>query len=896
MDEEEIEKILMMNHTKNIAILIEMIKVWTKRNILTIVLLAIFTNGFTQENYERIDISGKWKFQTGDSPEYSKPEFDDQNWKSIQVGKNWASEGYKNYEGSAFYRRSLVIPSSFKKANALFGNRLKLSLGPIYNTGVIWFNGTEIGQNTDGKYSIPFELVNWNKTNQITVKVNGAGGGGGLFEGDYEIVPFEALSDLVLIQSDNILADYSQANLKLSKTVNFKFLSSFSKLPAQFRVKIFNTQTGEVIHDKTNDIAIGAESDSSFTYSLQLNNPGFYKANYSLYSKMLKDTLSSNVLLTYKLGNHSNPHAVKPIVNNKIPGKVGSFDLSKIQLNGYLGDRIEANVTERLLKIDERGILEGFYNRPGTQTWVGEYPGKYLHAASRAWRYSGNIQLKTQMDRIVDILIASQEKDGYLGTYAPQYYWTAWDVWAHKYDLLGLLSYYSVTGHQPALDASIKIGNLMCKTFGKAPGQLNIEEHGKNVGMASCSILEPMIELYRFTGNQKYLDFCQYILEAYDHPKGPKIISNLNTIGKVNQIANAKAYEMMSNFTGIVKLYQLTGESKLFSAMETAWNDIVPNRLYITGTCSKSEYFQDYFVLPAENDDYMGEGCVTTTWIQYNQAMYNLTGEAKYIDEIEKTIYNHLLAAENPTTGCVSYYTALQGKKPYRCTIHAHCCLASIPRGIAAIPELAYTKSVNNGCYINIYASGSFSDSLKTTDGKLVQVKVSIDSEYPANGNAKIKVSASKPAGFTVALRVPVWCKNYIAKIESQEYKGIPGEYLELKREWKENSKIEISMDLNIQELDGGKSYPGFVAIRTGPQILAFDQALNPEITNPDQLEIENIGIMKLTKSDLPVNWFGAEVYRLDASYNNKPVSIKLVPFAEAGQTGGEVRVWIKKK
>ena len=868
----------------------------TKQNILTIFLLVIFTNGFSQANSEKIKLSGNWKFQTGDSPEYSKPEFDDQNWKSIQVGKNWTSQGYPDYEGSAFYRRNVVIPTSLNKANAYFGNRLKLSLGKIYNTGVIWFNGTEIGHNTDGKYSIPLELIKWDKSNLIAVKVHGAGGGGGLFEGDYEIVPFEKLSDLILIQSDNTLADCTQANFKLSKTVNFKFLSSFSKLSAQFKLKIFNTQTGEVIQEKTNDIVIGADSDSSFNYSLQITNPGFYKANYSLYSKFLKDTISTNVLLTYKLSDHSNPHTVKPVVNNKIPGKVVSFDLSKIHLTGYLGDRVEANVTERLLKIDEKGILEGFYNRPGTQTWVGEYPGKYLHAASRTWRNSGNIQLKTQMDRIVDILIASQDKDGYLGTYAPQNYWTAWDVWAHKYDLLGLLSYYSVTGYKPALETSVKVGNLMCKTFGNAPGQLNIEEHGEHVGMASCSILEPMTELYRFTGDQKYLDFCAYIVEAYDHPKGPKIITTLNTIGKVNQTANAKAYEMMSNFTGIIKLYQLTGDAKLLSAMEIAWKDIVANRLYITGTCSKGEHFQDDSVLPAENSDNMGEGCVSTTWLQYNQALYNLTGEAKYIDEIEKTIYNHLLAAENPTTGCVSYYTALQGKKPYRCTINGHCCLASIPRGIAAIPELAYTKSAINGCNINIYSSGNFTDSLKTTDGKSVPVKLSITSDFPLSGKAKISVSSSKPNNFSINLRVPAWSKNYTAKIEGQESKGIPGEYLELKRTWIENSTIEISMDLNIHELDGGKSYPGFAAIKTGPQILAFDQALNPEITNPDQLEIENIDIKLLPKTELPANWFGSEVYRLNASYNNKPVVLKLVPFAEAGQSGGEVRVWMMKK
>ena len=202
-----------------------------------------------------------------------------------------------------------------------------------------------------------------------------------------------------------------------------------------------------------------------------------------------------------------------------------------------------------------------------------------------------------------------------------------------------------------------------------------------------------MTELYRYTGDKKYLDFCYYILKAYDYKNGPKIISTLTTIGKVDETADGKAYEMMSNLIGIVKLYQLTGDEKLLKAAENAWKDISTYKLYITGTASKEEVFQEDFVLPAGNDVNMGEGCVTTTWLQFSQALYYLTGESKYIDEIEKTIYNHLLAAENPQTGCVSYYTALQGKKPYRCTINAHCCLASVPRGIAAIPELAYTKN-----------------------------------------------------------------------------------------------------------------------------------------------------------------------------------------------------------
>jgi len=861
--------------------------------------ICFLAGGCVQITHETIDISDGWKMKVGDNLEYVKPSFNDSDWKAIQVGRNWETEGYADYDGIAFYRRKVVIPSSFKRANQMNINVLQLSLGKIDDADIVYFNGKEIGK-TNGweiqrEYAVPFEIINWDTENLISIRVQDTGGGGGFYQGPYQIAAFDKISNLVEITLDNILTECSKENFELSKTLYFHVNGLLEKLPSQLSINIYNSANGDIVFEKNYSLNIGSKSDSSFTYSVKLKNPGFYRAKYSLNSALLRDTLTSNTLLTYTMGDHSNEHIVKPIISNKIPGQAIPFDLHLIHLSGYLGDRLNANIDERLLKIDEKGILECFYNRPGSQTWVGEYAGKYLHAAARVWRNSGNSQLKKQMDRIVDILISCQLEDGYLGTYLPSRYWTDWDIWAHKYDLLGLLSYYEVTGYQPALQTSVKIGDLMCKTFGNNPGQLNIEETGGHVGMASCSILEPMTELYRFTGDKKYLDFCNYIIEAYDHPNGPKIITTLNETGKVNKTANGKAYEMMSNLTGIVKLYQLTGDPKLLSAVEKAWIDISVNRLYITGTSSKGEMFQDDFVFPADNSVHMGEGCVSTTWLQFSQAMYNLKGESKYIDEIEKTICNHLLAAENPQTGCVSYYTALQGVKPYRCTIMGHCCLASVPRGIAAIPELVFTKSTLSGCNINIYSTGEFNDSLKTAEGQLVDVKLSMSSNFPELGLAEITLALDKQASFNIALRVPVWCKNFIAKVDGAKYKGIPGQYLNLSRNWKRNAIIQISFDLNVQELDGGMSYPGFVAIKSGTQVLAYDQALNPEITDVDKIEIGKMDIHLLQKTELPEFWVGSQVYGLNAICNKKPVFLKLVPFADAGQSGGEVRVWMKK-
>ena len=166
--------------------------------------------------------------------------------------------------------------------------------------------------------------------------------------------------------------------------------------------------------------------------------------------------------------------------------------------------------------------------------------------------------------------------------------------------------------------------------------------------MAATSVLDPMVELYKYTGNKKYLDFCYYILSAWEQKDGPKIMSTLLTIGKVNKVANGKAYEMLSNLVGLIKLYRVTGDAKFLQPVLNAWQDIVTNRLYITGTASSFEVFHDDDVLPATEKDDMGEGCVTVTWIQLNQNLLDITGSLKYEEQIEKSIYNQLLGAENP--------------------------------------------------------------------------------------------------------------------------------------------------------------------------------------------------------------------------------------------------------
>src|SRR5437762_2260017 len=142
-----------------------------------------------------------------------------------------------------------------------------------------------------------------------------------------------------------------------------------------------------------------------------------------------------------------------------------------MHLTGWIGSRIEANESNRLVKLDPARLLEGYRKRPGRQSWDGEHVGKWLHAATLAWVNTGDPALRQALDITVAELTQCQLPDGYLGTYAEAQRWTEWDVWAHKYNLLGLITYMRCTGNLGPLPACRRMADLLCRTFGDGPGQ-----------------------------------------------------------------------------------------------------------------------------------------------------------------------------------------------------------------------------------------------------------------------------------------------------------------------------------------------------------------------------------------------------------------------------------------
>ena len=473
-----------------------------------------------------------------------------------------------------------------------------------------------------------------------------------------------------------------------------------------------------------------------------------------------------------------------------------------IHVDGWLGARIDANEEHRLLVVDTEPLLAGYRHRPGSHPWIGEHVGKWMHAATLAWAYSGDPQLRAKLDRVAAELIHCQEADGYLGTYRPEQRFglfpgADWDVWSHKYNLIGLLTHYQYTGDPAALAACRKMGDLLVATF---PAKRSILGAGTHMGMAATSVLEPVVLLYRATGDPRYLKFARYIVQSWDEPGGPKIAATLLTSGRVDKTANGKAYEMLSNLVGLCELARATGDRQFLRAASNAWQDIAKNRLYLTGSASSFETFHGDHDLPNGMDKNLCETCVTVTWIQLNLELLRLTGDAKFGDELERSLYNHLAAAQHPRGDDWCYYTPLEGRKPYDKGIT--CCHSSGPRGMALAPQAAYLRGHDRNGDVLVVSTFETSRATVLLGGQ--QVTVEQASGFPRQGHSIIALRTAGPAAFAVKVRVPSWATPAVVQVGEAKYTTDAAGWLVVpSRTWKSRDKIDVAFHLGTKLLKG---------------------------------------------------------------------------------------------
>ncbi len=434
-------------------------------------------------------------------------------------------------------------------------------------------------------------------------------------------------------------------------------------------------------------------------------------------------------------------------------------------------------------------FVDLFRSQPdGLKGWRGEFWGKMMRGAALVCEYTQDDELYEVLTNTVRDLLTVAEPDGRVSSYTRENEFNGWDIWSRKYVLLGC-QYYMEICKDEEFKKEILTFICGCADYiidhigGK--GQPSVTEASQAwYGVNSSSVLEPMVRLYKLTGEQKYLDFATYIIE-----EGGARGINIFELAYENklypyQYGVSKAYEQTSCFEGLLEYYKITGIEKYKTAVINYARAVLDSEASIIGSCGVTHELFDHTRTRQTHryDGVMQETCVTVTWMKFCARLLELTGESIYADAMEQSFYNAYLGALNTqhkecakvasvlarqnVTDFISTYMPLDsyspltpGKRGKRVGglqnlpdgSYYGCCASIGAAGVGIFLKTAVTTD-EEGIVLNFFEEGEV-----TLDHKGIAVTLSLETRYPADGKVRIRVQADRPIDFTLKVRNPGW-------------------------------------------------------------------------------------------------------------------------------------------
>ena len=512
-----------------------------------------------------------------------------------------------------------------------------------------------------------------------------------------------------------------------------------------------------------------------------------------------------------------------------------------IAINGTMDEKVRF-VLEKQLKNrkDWQNAVEAFTTREDSEKgrWRGEYFGKQMRGAVLVYTYTHDEELYAILtDTVVDLL-SCQDEFGRFSTYNINEEFRCWDIWCRKYVLVGFLYYCKICKNEglkaQIISACKKHLDYIVQKIGCGEGQIDITATSNFWGCVnSCTILEPTVEMYKLTGEKRYLDFSEYIISTGGCSDCNLVQLALEDERYPYQYPVTKAYEMMSFYEGLLAYYEVTGEKKYFDATVRFMDLVESSDITIIG-CSgcTHELFDNSSVRQTEYSALiMQETCVTVTWMRVNRRLFDLTGEAKYIDRLERSGYNALYGSLNTemnqqyceeTQGYVeakafdSYSPlfmntrgrGIGGFNEFASGGYNGCCIAIGACGIALMPLSAVIQK-DDKVYLNILCSGSVW--VKDKTGKAVCL--TLESAYPADGIGKITVN--QDCSLALYIRKPAWCENMAVQGATLE-----GNYFIIDKTYHIGESVTIKIEIGVKT----HSLNGKIAFTYGALTLASDE------------------------------------------------------------------------
>lgn len=583
----------------------------------------------------------------------------------------------------------------------------------------------------------------------------------------------------------------------------------------------------------------------------------------------------------------------------------GAFSgVADVKLHGYVGRRIDQCIEQRVMGQNADELIAPFRAQQETQgRWASEFWGKWVQGAMSAYCYNRDPALLAKIRDAQQKLRACQLPGGFIGDYTPEKETTGWDIWGRKYTLLGLVKWYRLTGDKAALKAACRLLDYTLTQVG--PQGKPIYECGYYKGMPPMSILEPVVFMYEETKNERYLDFAKYIAEASESADGPQLIRKADVPVAFRfplqpgdtwwSIENGqKGYEMMSCYVGLLELYKVTGETAYMQAAEKTWQHISEEEINVAGGACSLECWYEGRKLQTHPALHTMETCVTFTWMQFCERLLEMTGNPKYADQIELTMYNALMAAMKWDGSQIVKYVPLEGFRregEHQCDVRINCCNANGPRAFAMIPRVAYRTPSVARLDINLFIPSEATVKLGKRSIRLRQ-----ETSYPEEGVVAISVMPDKPVQADIALRIPAWSKQAEVAVNGEKIEAKSGTYCVISREWKAGDEIRLTLDITARMVTQDHQ----AAIVRGPVVLARDTRFRDGFVDECMILPNKDGVVELTRVQSPEKmWMAFTMPVVRGYYYDQAQDravVHLCDFASAGNTWDEserYRTWI---
>jgi len=552
---------------------------------------------------------------------------------------------------------------------------------------------------------------------------------------------------------------------------------------------------------------------------------------------------------------------------------------------------------------------------------------KIIEGASYTLSVYPDPKLDEYIDGLVAKIAAAQEPDGYIYTartinsehphaWSGAHRWENEEILSHElYDLGHLyeaaVAHYQATGKRTLLDIALKSANLLCNTFG--PGKRAIWPGHQIVEMG-------LVKLYRVTGDDRYLKVAKFMLDVRGGPNGSQYNQSQEpVVDQTEAVGHAVRATYM--YSGMADVAAMTGDARYVHAIDAIWENVVQKKLYVTGgigATGAGEAFGANYELP--NLTAYNETCASVGNDFWNQRLFLLHGDAKYIDVMERTLYNGLVSGVSLDGKSFFYQNPLesngrQGRSPW---FGVACCPGNITRFMASAPGYMYALG-NNALYVNLFG-GSTADI--AMDGR--SVRVVQDTRYPWDGNVKITVDPGQPATFAIKIRIPGWARGEVTpsdlyRFERPEHtqarlsvNGSPVPirldkgYATVDRQWKNGDVIDLNLPMPVRRVlanDNVAADRGRIAIERGPIVYAAEWPDNPGHKVRDLMLPDS---NKLTASFEPALLNGVEVvkgravalsYDANGKVLHKEQEFTAIPYyAWANRGNGEMVVWIPER